>query len=84
MYARRSNLVVDLTTGTSHHAWRGIGERRFQVCADVVYPLLCRVVRSESADAVAEDVDWWIRCLGDAELLGLDPSRPPAFMSRAT
>ena len=52
--------------------------------ADVVYLLWCCVVRSESADAVAEDVDWWIRCVGDAELLGLDPSRPPAFMSRAT
>lgn len=36
------------------------------------YPLWCSVPRSDSADAIAEDVDWWIRCINDADLLELD------------
>ncbi|HUO37017.1 MAG TPA: serine acetyltransferase [Mycobacterium sp.] len=47
------------------------------------YPLWCSVVRSESADAVAEDVDWWMRCIGDAELLRLDPYSRFAYLSGA-
>jgi serine O-acetyltransferase len=45
------------------------------------YPLWCSVIRSESADAVAEDVDWWMRCIGDAELLGLDRYSRFAYLS---
>ena len=36
------------------------------------YPLWCSVKRSGSADAVAEDVDWWVRCYDDEDLLKLD------------
>jgi serine O-acetyltransferase len=36
------------------------------------YPLWCSVIRSDAADMVAEDVDWWMRCIGDKELLALD------------
>ena len=47
------------------------------------YPLWCSVIRSESADAVAEDVDWWMRCIDDAELLGLDRYSRFAYLSGA-
>ena len=47
------------------------------------YPLWCSVTRSESADAVAEDVDWWVRCIGDTELLGLDRYSRFAYLSGA-
>ncbi len=47
------------------------------------YPLWCSVIGSESAGAVAEDVDWWMRCIGDAELLGLDPYSRFAYLSGA-
>ena len=35
------------------------------------YPLWCSVTRSESADAVAEDVDFWVQCINDETLLEL-------------
>jgi serine O-acetyltransferase len=47
------------------------------------YPLWCSVIRSESADAVAEDVDWWMRCIGDASLLALDRYSRFAYLSGA-
>lgn len=47
------------------------------------YPLWRSVIRSESADAVAEDVDWWMRCIGDANLLGLDRYSRFAYLSGA-
>jgi serine O-acetyltransferase len=48
-----------------------------------VYPLWCSVIGSESADAVAEDVDWWMRCIDDAELLALDRYSRFAYLSGA-
>jgi serine O-acetyltransferase len=36
------------------------------------YPLWRSVRRSEAADAVVEDVDWWVQCLEDPDLLELD------------
>src|SRR6185312_11150770 len=47
------------------------------------YPLWCSVIRSESADTVVEDVDWWMRCIGDADLLGLDRYSRFAYLSGA-
>jgi len=47
------------------------------------YPLWCGVIGSESAGAVAEDVDWWMHCIGDAELLGLDRYSRFAYLSGA-
>ena len=47
------------------------------------YPLWCSVTRSESADAVAEDVDWWMRCINDADLLALDRYSRFAYLSGA-
>ena len=47
------------------------------------YPLWCSVIRSDAADAVAEDVDWWMRCIGDAELLALDRYSRFAYLSGA-
>jgi len=37
-----------------------------------VYPLWWTVSRSDSADAVLEDIDWWMRCIDDADLSALD------------
>jgi serine O-acetyltransferase len=36
------------------------------------YPLWYAVVHSESADAVHEDVDWWMQCMNDETLLALE------------
>jgi serine O-acetyltransferase len=47
------------------------------------YPLWCSVTRSEAADAVAEDVDWWLRCINDADLLELDRYSRFAYLSGA-
>src|ERR1700754_1157696 len=47
------------------------------------YPLWRSVIRSDAADDVVEDVDWWMRCIGDAELLGLDRYSRFAYLSGA-
>jgi serine O-acetyltransferase len=36
------------------------------------FPLWYSVIHSEAADTVAQDVDWWMRCIDDADLLALD------------
>jgi serine O-acetyltransferase len=36
------------------------------------YPLWFSAIHSESADAVTEDVDWWIQCMNVEELRRLD------------
>jgi serine O-acetyltransferase len=47
------------------------------------YPLWCSVIRSESADSVLEDVDWWMQCMNDAQLLRLDRYSQFAYLSGA-
>jgi serine O-acetyltransferase len=47
------------------------------------YPLWWCVTRSESADAVTEDVDWWMRCINDAELRRLDRYSQFAWLAGA-
>jgi len=47
------------------------------------YPLWCGVTRSESADAVAEDVDFWVQCINDETLLELDRYSRFAYLSGA-
>jgi serine O-acetyltransferase len=47
------------------------------------YPLWCSVIRSESADSVLEDVDWWMRCIDHPELLCLDRYSQFAYLSGA-
>jgi serine O-acetyltransferase len=47
------------------------------------YPLWRSATRSASADAVAEDIDWWMRCINDAELLELDRYSQFAYLSGA-
>lgn len=47
------------------------------------YPLWCSVIRTESADSVAEDVDWWMRCIDDAELRRLDRYSQFAWLAGA-
>jgi serine O-acetyltransferase len=47
------------------------------------YPLWCSVIRSESADSVLEDVDWWMRCINDDQLLRLDRYSRFAYLSSA-
>lgn len=47
------------------------------------YPLWRSVIRSEAADAVAEDVDCWVRCINDADLLALDRYSRFAYLTGA-
>ena len=47
------------------------------------YPLWCSVTHSESADAVAEDVDFWVQCINDETLLELDRYSRFAYLSGA-
>jgi serine O-acetyltransferase len=47
------------------------------------YPLWCSVTRSEAADSVSEDVDWWVRCINDANLLALDRYSRFAYLTGA-
>jgi len=47
------------------------------------YPLWCSVIRSESAEAVMEDVDWWMRCINDDQLIRLDRYSRFAYLSGA-
>jgi serine O-acetyltransferase len=47
------------------------------------YPLWCSVIRSQSADAVMEDVDWWMRCIDDDQLLRLDRYSRFAYLTGA-
>jgi serine O-acetyltransferase len=47
------------------------------------YPLWCSVIHSEAADAVAEDIDFWMDCIGEPELLALDRYSRFAYLSGA-
>ena len=47
------------------------------------YPLWCNVTRSEAADTVAQDVDWWVLCINDAELLSLGQYSRFAYLTGA-
>lgn len=47
------------------------------------YPLWCAVVRSDAADVVAEDVDWWMRCIDEPDLTALDHYSRFAYLSGA-
>ncbi len=46
------------------------------------YPLWRSVIRS-AADAALEDVDWWMRCINDDQLLRLDRYAQFAYLSGA-
>jgi serine O-acetyltransferase len=47
------------------------------------YPLWFTITHSQSADTVTEDVDWWMRCINDAQLLRLDRYSQFAYLSGA-
>ncbi|MDH6196208.1 serine O-acetyltransferase [Mycobacterium frederiksbergense] len=47
------------------------------------YPLWRTAIRSQSADDIIADIDWWMSCIGDAELLGLDRYSRFAYLSGA-
>ncbi len=47
------------------------------------YPLWRGATRSESSDAVHEDVDWWMHCINDEALLALDHYSRFAYLSGA-
>jgi serine O-acetyltransferase len=47
------------------------------------YPLWFSVIHSESADSTLADVDWWMRCINDPELLRLDRYSRFAYLSGA-
>src|SRR5262249_21483457 len=47
------------------------------------YPLWCSVIHSDSAETIEEDVDWWMRCIDDADLLALDRYSRFVYLSGA-
>lgn len=47
------------------------------------YPLWWAAMRSSSAEAVYEDVDWWAECIDDDELRSLDPFEKFAYFTGA-
>lgn len=47
------------------------------------YPLWSSAVHSESADDILEDVDWWMHCIDDDQLLRLDRYSQFAFLTGA-
>lgn len=47
------------------------------------YPLWFGVRRSGAVEVVAADVDWWIECIGDAELSDLDDYSRFAYLAGA-
>jgi serine O-acetyltransferase len=47
------------------------------------YPLWCSVTRSEAAGVVAQDIDWWMRCINDPDLLALDRYSRFAYLTGA-
>ena len=47
------------------------------------YPLWRSVIRSDVAEVVAEDVDWWMRCIDEPDLLALDHYSRFAYLSGA-
>lgn len=63
----------------------GPGQRRklLPLARVWAYPLWLAVARSESADAVTEDVDWWVRCIGNPDLIEIDPYSRFAYLAGA-
>jgi serine O-acetyltransferase len=47
------------------------------------YPLWCSVTYSRAAETVSEDVDWWMRCIDNANLLALDRYSRFAYLTGA-
>jgi serine O-acetyltransferase len=47
------------------------------------YPLWWSVMHSAGADAAREDVDWWAKCINNAELLSLDQYSRFAYFAGA-
>jgi serine O-acetyltransferase len=61
-------------------------DRRTQLVALAriwAYPLWCSVIHSEAGDTVAEDVDWWMRCINHPDLLALDRYSRFAYLAGA-
>lgn len=53
-------------------------------CARIwAYPLWCSVIRLQAAQVVAEDIDWWVQCMDDADLQALDRYARFAYLSGA-
>lgn len=53
-------------------------------CARIwAYPLWRVATHSDAADAIAEDVAWWMHCIGDDDLLGLDDYSRFSYLSGA-
>ena len=65
-------------------SWHGIRHSILLQLARVwAYPLWCAALGSKEADAVVEDVDWWMRCINDADQLALDRYSQFAYLSGA-
>lgn len=87
MRARWRNPVVDHMTPPHDPYYQLMPQTHDRMLLTLArvwaYPLWCSVTRSESAAAVAEDVDWWMRCINDPDLLGLDHYSRFAYLTGA-
>lgn len=82
----RSRLPTDLPNGrTGYHQQVALqGRTKLLALARMwAYPLWLSAMRSASADAVREDVEWWAKCIDDEELLSLDPFSKFAYFAGA-
>ena len=85
-YAQRCNPIVDRRRLPGIYDRLMARDRRRILLAFArvwAYPLWFRVLRSESADSVLADVDWWMRCINHTELLRLDRYSQFAYLSGA-
>jgi serine O-acetyltransferase len=56
---------------------------KFALARVWAYPLWISVSRSGAFDTVMEDVDWWMHCINDDQLLGLDRYTQFAYLNAA-
>jgi serine O-acetyltransferase len=86
MFVRCFNLVVDPTKPCRLYDRSMARERRTTLLAFArvwAYPLWRSVIRSKAADDVVEDIDFWMDCIGEPELLALDRYSRFAYLSGA-
>lgn len=66
-----------------HQLMARVRRLRLAIARAWAYPLWCSVIRWHSVEVVTEDVDWWMRCIDDGELLRLDRYARFAYLSGA-
>jgi serine O-acetyltransferase len=86
MLGRWCNLVVELTKLSSLYdrSMKRDGRKVLLAFARIwVYPLWRSVIGSKAANDVVQDIDFWMTCIGDHELLALDRYSRFAYLTGA-